>query len=155
MWHSYIFRKCCKFWHCTPLSSQKMCSKKTKNMTSNSCSVRPEKFHPYGQKCPITKIYRLPRFNTFRAHPEHTLRAHPESTQKSLRDHSEKDNSERKNGREHKREHSLHLWSAPKSLDVNFYRYFWIGRPDAPRFQLWILFANAWTNFCKQGQDLR
>ena len=44
----------------------------------------------YGQKCPITKIYRLSRFNTFRAHPEHTLRAHPENTQKSLRDHSEK-----------------------------------------------------------------
>ena len=27
MWHSYIFRKCCKFWHHTPLSCQKRCSK--------------------------------------------------------------------------------------------------------------------------------
>ena len=30
MWHSYILRKCCKFWHSTPLSCQKRCSKKQK-----------------------------------------------------------------------------------------------------------------------------
>ena len=30
MWHSYIFRKCCKFWQSTPLSCQKRCSKKQK-----------------------------------------------------------------------------------------------------------------------------
>ena len=47
MWHSYIFRKCCKYWHSIPISCQKKVLKNTKNMTSNSCSVRPEKFHPY------------------------------------------------------------------------------------------------------------
>ena len=42
MWHSYIFRKCCKFWHHTPLSCQKRCSKIQKIWHQNEA--------PYGQQ---------------------------------------------------------------------------------------------------------
>ena len=42
MWHSYIFRKCCKFWHHTPLSCQKRCSKIQKIWHLNEA--------PYGQQ---------------------------------------------------------------------------------------------------------
>ena len=42
MWHSYIFRKCCKFWHHTPLSCQKRCSKIQKIWHRNEA--------PYGQQ---------------------------------------------------------------------------------------------------------
>ena len=42
MWHSYIFRKCCKFWHHTPLSCQKRCSKIQKMWHRNEA--------PYGQQ---------------------------------------------------------------------------------------------------------
>ena len=47
MWHSYIFKICCKFWHRIPLSCQKKVLKKTKNMTSKWGFVWSADLLPY------------------------------------------------------------------------------------------------------------
>ena len=51
MWHSYIFRKCCKFWHHTPLSCQKRCSKIQKIWHKNEA--------PYGQQISSHMLHKV------------------------------------------------------------------------------------------------
>ena len=55
MWHSYIFRKCCKFWHHTPLSCQKRCSKIQKIWHQNEA---PYALRNFTHMC-IALVYRI------------------------------------------------------------------------------------------------
>ena len=56
MRHSYIFRKCCKFWHSTYLRCQKRCSKKQKIWHQNEALYALRNFtHMY---ITIIKVYK-------------------------------------------------------------------------------------------------
>ena len=50
-------RNCFNFCHSTTLSHRKRVSKVTRNVTSNSGFVHPEKFHPYSKGCLVENFH--------------------------------------------------------------------------------------------------